>query len=184
MYFLTQGDYIKATPHTLALVNRSILLEMGIKDEELPPISEEDAKQARGLPRDPVCLENLHRIHRDKNKHNETCFWRDMGRTEGLVPKLDRYMFSLRRIETLVVHDPDRVNVPGRFTKSKEDDSIRYRQQDATRIGVPWVESPPAKNPMVAHLHLHRSERIGDGNAGEVFRATLDLPFVLADELF
>ncbi|KAG8889781.1 hypothetical protein FRB98_002703 [Tulasnella sp. 332] len=90
-----------------------------------------------------------------------------MGQTEGLAPRLDRHMFFLQRIETAIVHDPDNINSARTYLKVEK--VIRYHQQGPTRIGVLWVELPPAENPMAAHLHLHRSERLGDGNAAEDF---------------
>ncbi|KAG9031208.1 hypothetical protein FRB95_003047 [Tulasnella sp. JGI-2019a] len=156
-----------------------MLTEMGIKNEELPPISTEDSEETRGFPNEPMPLEDL---HRQKGKHNETCSWRNIGRTKGVVPKLDRYMNSLKRIKTLIVHDPDGVIPSSRH--SATDKSIRYCQRDAKRLNVPWVEPPPEENAMVAHLHLSRSKKLGSGNAGEVFQATFDIPHIIADEMF
>ncbi|KAG8953135.1 hypothetical protein FRC04_003083 [Tulasnella sp. 424] len=188
--------YMVTVPGVLVLVGRSILLEMGIANEELPPPGDQDLEEAKGLPEKPIRMEAWHQL---KDHSADVCYWPEMTEDPKYIPVLDRSLAGYF-LDSLVVHDPQNVTYLQPQSKSgssrrqssnsllkadfrEEDYTIKYIRVDPTIIGIPWVPLPPKSHQLVGHLHLSASEQAGIGHSAAAWDAKLDLPYALVNAL-
>ncbi|KAG8953132.1 hypothetical protein FRC04_003080 [Tulasnella sp. 424] len=179
-------------PSAAVLVDRSVLLEIGLKNEEIPPPKDEDLEEAKGLPAWPIRMQDYHQLP----QHNaEICHWPSMTQDQTHVPVLDRSLDD-NQLDLLVVHDPsDIAGLRGRPSESaeaalrvprpKDNHSINYVRLDSAGIGIPWVQRPP-KNlaPLAGHLHLAVDAQTHFGRSSTICVANLDLPYAIVKGLF
>ncbi|KAG8904632.1 hypothetical protein FRB99_001397 [Tulasnella sp. 403] len=154
---LTKNDwfFLKTDCGTVAVVTRSMLHEIGVTAEDLPPMS--------------------------FFEHEGD----DMIQDADFIPVLDRtlsdYMINVLIVhdpDNTTGMNPDDEN-----SMKIDDPTITYRRKDASKIGIPWVEVPP-KPELTAHLHLSVSRRLGSGTSGYAYDAYLDLSYFQAHYLF
>ncbi|KAG8953134.1 hypothetical protein FRC04_003082 [Tulasnella sp. 424] len=176
--------------HATSVVGRSVLLEMGLQSEEIPPPKDEDLEEAKGLPAWPIRMQDYHQLP----EHNpEICHWPSMTQDSTHVPVLDRSLDD-NQLNLLVVHDPgDIAGLRGRPNGAGEaalrvprpGNSINYVRLDPAGIGIPWVQRPPRNlHPLAGHLHLAVDEQTHFGRSSTVCVANLDLPYAIVKGLF
>ncbi|KAG8857580.1 hypothetical protein FRB96_005598 [Tulasnella sp. 330] len=188
---LSDWFYIQTDCLTVILVGRSILHELGLIDDEIPPVTnKEDLEESEGLGKKPMRIEDLHYSPHD-------CYWPRSAENAYVIPKLDRTLGADGQLkpDILIVHDPDNITQFARGRAEKKTDGgpdeqsdtfkIKYVRRDPSTIGIPWVPlAQEINSSYVAHLHLSKDRKIGSGNHSRIWQAHFDLPYIIAHDLF
>ncbi|KAG8981128.1 hypothetical protein FRC05_004028 [Tulasnella sp. 425] len=189
--------------NVVVLVGRSILLEMGITNEELPPPGDQDLEEARGLPERPIRLQDWHQM---KDHSAGVCYWPEMTEDPKSIPVLDRSLGE-HLLDSLVVHDPQNVthlHRPSHFPQSDSDpdkasggggDSLSvddtmhsFRAQSASTSSSLLKADFREEDYTIKYIRVDPAiigipEQAGIGHSAAAWDAKLDLPYALVNAL-